>query len=61
MSQADEIRQELERRNKETRQKIKKQRDEKEFREYLDDLGIERIDAPKKEKKLTHSGRRSRK
>jgi len=61
MADQNEIRQELERKNQETRQKIKKKQDDKEFDEYLDDLGIDRIDAPKTEKKKTHSGRRSKK
>jgi uncharacterized protein YjiS (DUF1127 family) len=61
MTDHDEIRRELEKKNRETRQKIKRQKDEQEFREYLDDLGIDRIDAPATEKKKTHSGRRSEK
>lgn len=58
MTSQDEIRRELEKKNLETRQKTKKRQDEKEYKEYLDDLGIDMIDAPTTEKKKTHRGRR---
>ncbi len=59
MSHADEIRQELEKKNRQARQNVKREKDNQEFQEYLDDLGIDRIDNPTKDK--TQSGRRSRK
>lgn len=61
MEQLDGIRQELESRNQSTRQKIKQEQTEAEYHEFLDDLGIDRIDAPATEKKQTHSGRRKQK
>ena len=61
MTDQNEIRRELQKKNQETRQKIKKKQDDKEYRDYLDDLGIDTIDAPSTEKKKTHSGRRSKK
>jgi len=54
MSQADEIRKELQKRNEQTRQKIRKEKENQEFNEFLDELGIEKIDAEK-------NNRRSRK
>ena len=47
MSQADEIRKELQKRNEQTRQKIRKEKENQEFNEFLDELDIEKIDAEK--------------
>ena len=54
MTDQNEIRRELERKNQETRQKIRKEKENQEFNEFLDELGIEKIDAEK-------NNRRSRK
>lgn len=56
MSQADEITKELERKNKETRSKIKQKKADAEYRDYMDDLGIDFIDSPKD--KNAHRGKR---
>ena len=55
MTQQNEIRKELQKRNKQTKDKIQKQKDNQEVDDFMDDLGIERIDKPKKDE------RRSRK
>jgi len=56
MSQADDIRKELEKKNKATRSKIKQKEADTEYREYMDDLGIDFVDSPKD--KNAHSGKR---
>ena len=56
MTQADDIRKELEKKNKATRSKIKQKEADTEYREYMDDLGIDFIDSPKD--KNAHSGKR---
>lgn len=61
MDQLDGIRQELESKNQNTRQKIQQKQANAEYQEFLDDLGIDRIDAPNLEKTQTHSGRRKTK
>jgi hypothetical protein len=55
MTQQNEIRKELQKRNKQTKDKIQKQKDNQEVDDFMDDLGIERVDKPKKDE------RRSRK
>lgn len=45
MSQGNDIRKELQRRNEETRKKVSREKAEQEFNEYMDDIGIDRIDA----------------
>lgn len=59
MSQADEIRKELEKKNKATRSKIKQKKADTEYKEHMDDLGIDFIDSPKD--KNAHSGKRRQK
>ncbi len=59
MSQADEIRKELEKKNKATRTKIKQKKADAEYKEHMDDLGIDFIDSPKD--KNAHSGKRRQK
>lgn len=56
MSQANDIRKELEKKNKATRTKIKQKEADTEYREYMDDLGIDFVDSPKD--KNAHSGKR---
>ena len=51
MTQQNEIRKELQKRNKQTKDKIQKQKDNQEVDDFMDDLGIERIDKPKKDEK----------
>lgn len=58
MSQADDIRKELEKKNKATRSKIKQKEADTEYREYMDDLGIDFIDSPKD--KNAHRGKTRR-
>lgn len=58
MSQADDIRKELEKKNKATRSKIKQKETDTEYREYMDDLGIDFIDSPKD--KNAHKGKTRR-
>jgi len=58
MSQANDIRKELEKKNKETRGKIKQKKADTEYREYLDDLGIDFVDSPKD--KNAHRGKTRR-
>ncbi len=55
MTQQNEIRKELQKRNKQTKDKIQKQKDNQEVDDFMEDLGIERVDKPKKDE------RRSRK
>jgi len=55
MTQQNEIRKELQKRNKQTKDKIQKQKDNREVDDFMEDLGIERVDKPKKDE------RRSRK
>lgn len=55
MTQQNEIRKELQKKNQQTRDKIQKQKDNQEVDDFMDDLGIERVDKPKKDE------RRSRK
>lgn len=52
MTQENDIRKELQKRNEETRQKISREKAEQEFNEYMDDLGIDRIDAEKNTRRM---------
>jgi len=56
MSQADDIRKELERKNKETRSKIKQKEADTEYQNHMNNLGIDFIDSPKD--KNAHRGKR---
>lgn len=47
MTSQNDIRKELQRKNEETRQKINRKKDDQEFNEFMDDLGIDKIDAQK--------------
>jgi hypothetical protein len=55
MTQQNEIRQELQKKKQQTKDKIQKQKDSQEVNDFMEDLGIERVDKPKKDE------RRSRK
>ena len=55
MTQQNDIRKELQKKNQQTRDKIQKQKDARELDEFMDDIGIERADKPQKDQ------RRSRK
>jgi|GEM_PF-2473608 len=55
MTQQNEIRKELLKKNQQTKDKIQKQKDHQEVNDFMEDLGIERVDKPKKDE------RRSRK
>jgi hypothetical protein len=55
MTQQNDIRKELQKKNQQTRDKIQKQKDNQEVDNFMEDLGIERVDKPKKDE------RRSRK
>lgn len=54
MTQASHIKKELEKKNKATRNRIKLQKADAEYREYMDDLGIDFIDSP--QDKNAHRG-----
>jgi hypothetical protein len=58
MTQAESIRKELEKKNKATRTKIKQKKADAEYREYMDDLGIDFIDSP--QDKNAHRGNKRR-
>lgn len=58
MSQADDIRKELERKNKDTLGKIQQKKADTEYQNHMDDLGIDFIDSPKD--KNAHMGKTRR-
>ncbi len=51
MTQQNDIRKELQKRNQQTKDKIKKQKDAAELDEFMDDIGIERVDKPQKDQR----------
>ena len=56
MTQQNDIRKELQKKNQQTRQKIQKQKDGQEVDDFMEDIGIDRVDKPQKKDE-----RRSRK
>ncbi|MFH1473476.1 MAG: hypothetical protein ABIE55_01145 [Candidatus Aenigmatarchaeota archaeon] len=56
MTQQNDIRKELQKKNQQTRQKIQKQKDNQEVDDFMEDIGIDRVDKPQKKDE-----RRSRK
>jgi len=51
MTQQNEIRKELQKKNKQSRQKIQKQKDDQEDDDFMEDIGIDRVDKPQKRMK----------
>ncbi|MDP3989747.1 MAG: hypothetical protein Q8Q01_00910 [archaeon] len=51
MTQQNEIRKELQKKNQQTKDKIQKQKDNQEVSDFMEDLGIERVDKPKKDER----------
>lgn len=49
MTQQNDIRKELQKKNQQTRDKIQKKKDDQEVDDFMEDLGIERVDKPKKD------------